>query len=420
MWARLTSIAIAIAVCCPFGAIADEHDSNTVDLGQALANTLERNPTLLTYGYQLQVQSARIDESGLRPALELGLALENFAGSGLYSGTDSTEATVSLTWVIERGKRERRVDTATARLSLFESEAQIGRIDAAATTANLYLDSLANQALKLRAVESTELAKQAADAVRTRVDSGRTPLADLARAEAVLAQRQLGQAGYQHLLSTSLRKLAAQWGETRPAFERVAGTLTLPPAPMPFASMLQRVDGNPNLMRFLSEQRLREAEVRMAESQSRTDWRVSAGVRHLQQSGDQALVASLTMPMGSQERSRSRVAAARAELARTESSRLAERILIETRLFVVYEEYRYSLHVAATLRDEILPRMERALSEAQRAYSAGRYSFVDLQTSQDNAMNARTQAILTIVDANRLLIEIERLTGTAINGPVVR
>ena len=420
MWARLTSIAIAIAVCCPFGAIADEHASNTVDLGQALANTLERNPTLLTYGYQLQVQSARIEESGLKPAPELGLALENFAGSGLYSGTESTEATVSLTWVIERGKRERRVDTATARLSLFESEAQIGRIDAAATTANLYLDSLASQALKLRAVESTGLAKETADAVRARVDSGRTPLADLARAEAVLAQRQLGQEDYQHLLSTSLRKLAAQWGETRPAFGRVTGTLTLPPAPMPFASMLQQVERNPDLMRFLSEQRLREAEVRMAESQSRADWRVSAGVRHLQQSGNQAFVASLTMPMVSKERSRSRVAAARAELARTESSRLAERIMIETRLFVVYEEYRHSLHVAATLRDEILPRMERALSEAQRAYSAGRYSFVDLQTSQDNAMNARTQAILTIVDANRLLIEIERLTGTAINGPVVR
>ena len=64
--------------------------------------------------------------------------------------------------------------------------------------------------------------------------------------------------------------------------------------------------------------------------------------------------------------------------------------------------------------------MERALAEAERAYRAGRYSFVDLQTAQDNAMNARTQAILTIVNANRLQIEIERLTGTAINGPVVR
>jgi cobalt-zinc-cadmium efflux system outer membrane protein len=422
MWVRLTIRAVfycQLLVLMVAGDLraAEFATEKSIDFNAALTKTLAQNPTLLAFGYQIAAQQGRVIQSGSNPAVELGVVTENVAGSGAFSGIEGAETTISLAWTLERGKRQRRIDAARAGLSLLESEADQKRLEAAAETARLYLMCLALQEQVHIVDEAVLLAENTVAAVQKRVQAGRTAKADLARAEVDLARLRLEREDIAHQVQTSIRRLAAQWGDTDPIFASVQGSLADLPQPVEFAVLLARVEQNPNLQRYLSERQLREAELRQIESDSKPSWRLTAGVRHMQLSDDQALVASVTIPLGAKKRNQGQIAAASADLARSKADRAASRVQIETRLFALYEELQYSLHRAITLRDQILPRVEVALVETQRAYELGRYSYIELRAAQDDALRARTEATVALIDAHRNVIEIEALTGAALSSP---
>ncbi|MDH4056851.1 MAG: TolC family protein [Gammaproteobacteria bacterium] len=415
MWVHLSHrIALVGALLVLTDAVVAE---NTINFEQAVAKTLESNPALVSLGYQIEAQSGRIQQAGTGPGVELGVLIENAVGTGAYSGVSSAEATISLAWSLERGKRERRVDAARAELSLLESDVELRRLEVAAETARLFLMVLANQAEADLADEAVNLSEKTVAVVRQRVQAGRTAKADLARAEVDLSRLKLEREDLEHELLTSIRRLAAQWGETRPTFTSVRGNLAELPEPDSFAELLARVEQSPNLRRFLSERRLREAELRKVEADAKPDWRLTAGIRQLQLSDDQALVAGITIPLGAKTRNQGNLATARAELARSDADRAATRVQIETRLFALYEELKHSLHRAITLRDDILPRVESALAETQHAYELGRYSYFELRAAQDDTLRARTEVTVALIDAHRNILEIESLTGAALSSP---
>lgn len=85
-----------------------------IRLEDAVDRTLESNPQLVAFGYQIQAQQGRLTQARIKPSAELGLVVENALGSGDYDGVDGAETTLSLGWVLERGKREAYVGAAHA------------------------------------------------------------------------------------------------------------------------------------------------------------------------------------------------------------------------------------------------------------------------------------------------------------------
>ena len=423
MWVSLTCRVTLLCLAATygtasFGQTVSTSDQVALNLDTAVARTLESNPRLIAFGYQIHAQQGRLQQSELKPNLELGLLVENALGSGDFGGIDSAETTLSLAWVLERGKRERRVDAARAGISLLETEAEIQRLDAAAETARVFLDTLALQERLIRTDDAVMLAEQTAAAVKKRVQAGRTPAADLARAEAELARMRLDREDIEHELRTAHRRLAAQWGETQPDFAHVNGDVHQLPVPDAYAGLLTRLEQNPDLSRYLNEKRLREAELRLAEARAKPNWLLTAGVRRLERSDDQAFMAGITIPLTTRNRNQGRISEARARLAMTDADRAATRVQIETQLFALYEELQHSLHRAATIREEILPRIEQALEDTERAYAAGRYGYFELRVVQAELLDTRTALVESSIDAHRYVIEIERLTGTTVTSSV--
>lgn len=394
------------------------NNSVALDLKTAIARTLEKNPALVAFGFEVRAQQGQLQQAGLGPNPELGLLVENALGSGDLQGIDSTETTLSLGWVLERGKRERRVDAARAGVSLLDDEADIQRLDAAADTARTFLNTLALQERLTLTGDAVRLAEQTIASVKKRVAAGRTPAADLARAEAELARIRLDREDIEHELRTSQRYLAAQWGETKPDFSRISGNVKQLPVPDPYEQLLARLEQNPDISRYLSERRLREAELRLAQAQAKPDWRITAGVRRFEHSNDQAFVAGITIPLATRNRNQGRIAAARSRLEMTNANKTTTRVQIETQLFALYQELQHSQHRAATLSDEILPRIETALADTERAYAAGRYSYFELKVVQAELLDARAALVESSIDAHRRIIDIERLTGTTVMSSV--
>ena len=159
-------------------------NSQMIGLNEAVARTLARNPELVAFGYQLQAQDGRILQAGLAPNPELSLTVENALGTGEFTGMDGAETTLSIAWVLEHDVRQRRLDTARAGVSLLAVEADIMRLDAAAETARLFFSCLSNQAQMVNAGKAVRLAQETVKAVKKRVQAGKSPQAELARAQA--------------------------------------------------------------------------------------------------------------------------------------------------------------------------------------------------------------------------------------------
>ncbi len=389
-------------------------DKPTISLHEAVIKTIEHNPNLRAFDYQLKAQQGRVQQAGLAPSPELNFELEDVLGTGKKKGLDSAQATLSIGWVIERGIRQRYIDAAAAGSSLINAEAELKQLDVAAETARRYLVSLAYQAREVNADKTIQLAEETIKSVSKRVKAGNTPEAELSRAQAELARRKMQREEIEHELLSANRQLAAQWGETIPTFARVEGDITQLPKVASFETLKSQLTRNPEFTRLLSNQWLKKAELQLSLVQDRPSWRVNAGIRHTNVGNDQAFVAGISIPFGERTRNPGRIAEARANLAKTSREEEATQVRIETALFVMYEKLQHSLHIIETVRGEIIPPLERALTETRRAYKLGRYSYLELRSVQAELLDAHNALVEASVDVHRYIIEIERLTGVRI------
>jgi len=85
-----------------------------------------------------------------------------------------------------------------------------------------------------------------------------------------------------------------------------------------------------------------------------------------------------------------------------------------TSLFLFHQELEHSLHIVESLRSDVIPEYELALSEVRRAYELGSSSYMEWLQVQNDLLSAREQLLEASVLAHQNMIEIERLTGVRI------
>jgi len=387
---------------------------NSINLYDAISKTFEHNPELHTFNYALKAQVGRQLQAGLSPSPEFNFTLEDAAGTGGFTGTDRAQATLSIGWVLEGDIRQGYIDVSSADSLSLSTEETIKRLDAAAETARLYLICLANQARMTNAFKTVELAAETVSAVKKRVSAGRAPEAELARAQAALFRRQLQQENIGHELSSAIRLLAAQWGETRPGFTQVEGDIFSIPASIPYEALRARLEQSPAVLRLLSDKRLKAAQLKLAKSQSNSAWRVKLGIRHFETTNDQALVAGISIPFGERSRNTGRIIEARENLSQTQAKEDELKVRFETTLYVLSQKLQHSLHRLNTYRHNIIPQLEKALKQTRRAYKLGRYSYLEWSSVQAELLAARSALVEASINAHLKTIEIERLTGVQI------
>jgi outer membrane protein, heavy metal efflux system len=365
----------------------------------------------VAFGYQLEAAEGRLQQAGLRPNPELGVTVEDAFGNDTHRSIDRAETTVTLGWLLERGVRPRIVDVARADLSLHRSDADVVRLDVGAETARRFLACLAFQERLRMASLAVGQTEETVRRIAERVAAGRALEAEQARAEADLVRAELLQEDYEHELLSAYHRLSAQWGQTEPDFSSVVGNLWTLPTLESFEGLLSRIDANPEHARLLSEQRLAEAELRLAQSRRLPSWEVSVGVRRFESSDDFAIVGGVTIPLPVRDRNQGRISEARAGIERIRVETTASRVRIETTLFVLYQELNHNLQRAARLEADVLPRLERALADTRRAYELGRSGYSEWRVVQAELLDARSDGLQASIEAHEIVLEIERLTG---------
>ncbi|BFM18021.1 TolC family protein [Maricurvus nonylphenolicus] len=404
-----------LLLCLPYGTSALANAEATISLQQALQQTLQYNPALQAYPYLIRGAEAERLQASLRPTPTLSLEAENLAGSGDYSGSDEASYTLSLSQVIELGqKRQKRVALASAKERQLQNEYELTRLDTLAETSRRYYQVLRLQALQTSLTERIEREKNALSVIEHRVKAGAVGKADAAKMALRLAQSQARQQQLQLQWQQAKSNLTAMW-LAEADFANATGNLLHAPNAPEQEHLLSALQASPAYMQQTALQRLADARLQLAQANGKTDVSVGLGIRQLESSNDQALVFSAAMPLAFSNPNRGRIAAAQAQRQWSQQrSELLQRQL-QLSLNQIRQQLQSSLLQIDTLQSQLLPKAQQLLSATQKGYQQGRYSVLQWADAQAELFALKRQNIELHTQAFLQLLELERLTGQALN-----
>ncbi|HVK51332.1 MAG TPA: TolC family protein [Pseudoxanthomonas sp.] len=407
MWLRMAAVAVLATVpgVCAWA-------GTPLSLDDAFARVARQHPGLRLIEAEREQRSAEADAARLRPPVQLGLDIENALGQGELKGFDSAELTLSLAGVLERGdKAQARRDLAEQRLAALAWQGQAQRLDMLAETARRYLSVCLAQDQLMLAEQDIAQRQRTVAAARQRFQAGASTESVWLSAQAALARAELERERQRLSLQAARRHLALLWGQSSPDFDHASGQLLVLPDIADFEQITELLRSAPELSQLVDRKRIAEARLQLARSERAADVSWQIGVRRLQDSGDSGLVASISVPLGSAARAAPAIRGAQAELGMLEVQREVEQLSLQATLADAHGRYRLAQAELQALRTQVLPRMQKAERAAESAYRAGALSYLEWAQLQGELSLSRRQQWEAAFEAQRALIEIQRLTG---------
>lgn len=392
----------------------DAHDA--LSLREALARTEARHPLYASWRERERAAAARRVQAGLRPSPELSIEVENVLGSGRVSGVSAAETTLGISQLIERGAlRESRLEAASAEQALLRDDFEIARLDQRAEVARRFVHVLSDQAQLALTREATQLAQDTLTEVQRRVRAARAPLAEESRAQVALERARLEEEHAEHELLSSRRHLAAASGSVEVDFGPAHGELLELPEVASFETLLDQIRAAPDLIRFASETRLRESELRLAQARQARPLTLGAGLRRLEERDDVGWVFSASWPLFGAARTQGQTQEAEARIAQLGPDREQAFLKQQAQLYALWQELQHARVEHEAQRDRVVPAMERALRQTEDAWRRGRYSLLELREAQSEWLAQRRHLIRSATEFHEHHLDIQRLTGARVS-----
>ncbi|KHL25362.1 metal transporter [Croceibacterium mercuriale] len=368
-----------------WSAPAASQSNDILTLGEALelsgAATIGEqafNPRLVGPQEEVTAAEAEISQAGLRPNPVVSLEVENVAGTGAFSGAQATEFTLAASLPIERGgKRQARVNAAEADLAVAGLRSELAGAELGQAVRERYVIAVAAQARVELAENVLERNRELARIAQALVDAGREPPLRALRAQSELAQAEAQLKVAQAEALAARLGLGALWApQSTPEVPATFPDIDPPDALLASYAGIE-------LRLAAAEREALQADVALQRSLGVPDPTVSAGIRRLQQTSDQAFLVGVSIPLPLRNRNQGNIAAAEAR-ARAASARES----------VVQADYRQEVAQARadflaaearadTLESGSLPQAEEALRLAQIGYRNGRFPQLEVLSAAE-------------------------------------
>jgi outer membrane protein, heavy metal efflux system len=373
---------------------------SSLDLATAIERTLLQSPRLQQFPYQQRVLEAQRLQAGLPPNPQIQADVENVFGTGESRVLSGAEFTLSLSQLIEMGdKRLKRVDLVDAKSSQIQQDFERQRLDTLSDVTMKFLQGLRIDALLNWNQQRVQIEQQALDVINQRAAAGAVGQADVLRQQQLSGERQL-----------AYQQLAASWGE-EVDFASLEGKLQQLPT-LPKREMLeQAISQSPTYLQSHALIRLREAQLRLSEAQSKADISFGAGIRRLEAQNDNALVFSFSMPLQLYDRNQGNIAAAHADY---EAGMLQQQLTqteLRMALLEIYQAMLNNHQQNDRLQQTLIPLTQKLLKQTETGYQSGQYNVLQWIDAQMEAFSVERELIEAQTSVHSQLLELERLTG---------
>ena len=332
------------------------------------------NPRLIGPVAEADAAQARIDQARLRPNPQLSLEVEDFGGSGAFTGLRATEYTLAIGQQFELGgKRGARIEAAEALASAADTRTDLARADLALLVRTRYLAAVASEARLKLATEVVERNRELARIAQALVDAGREPPLRAMRAQAALAEAEADKEAARAASTAARTALFALWSDE-------PGTAPIPSTFPAIAIPSDEIGAENGLSYRLArdEREAARAMVRRERSSGVPDPTFSAGVRQFEESGDTAFIVGVSIPLPFSNRNQGNVQAAEAELRAATAREAVVLAELRQRIAQAQSDYLAADSRVQTLSQASLPRADEALRLVQIGYRAGRFPLIEV------------------------------------------
>lgn len=379
-------------------------------LQDAIARAVRADPGLRAATAGVDAARGGLRQARVRPNPTLDAEVENFNGRDDLRGFDGAETTFSLSQEVELGgQRGARMRLADRELHGAELDRVLRGLELVRDVQSAYYAALAAEELVAIERERLATADSLSRSVARRVAAARDPLMAGARAEAGVAEARIALTRAQAEAATARARLASFIGGDE-GFTLIAADFALPRASDHEHGLLG--DQSPDIARLTVERDRFGAAVSVERSLAWQNPTLSFGYRRFEdRSGDGALVAGVSIPLGVFDRNQGAVARARAEQRRSENELEAARRSL-TREYAALE--RAIASDAAAVRateEEVIPQAERALTLAQDGYDRGAFSYLDVLEAQRALSDARQNRVDSLRSYHSNEAALDRLTA---------
>jgi outer membrane protein, heavy metal efflux system len=390
-----------------------------LSLTEALSRTMAKSPALAAFTLEIKAREYEALQAGLRPNPELSSEIENVAGSGDFSGTDSVETTLRLSQRIELGdKRSLRRAVGTLDQGLAVEEYQIALLEVLAQTRERFVAVLAARMRVRLADEQAELAAAVLQTIEIRIADGKSAAIEGARFQTLFAEAQLRRERMRQELAVARQTLSASWDSEVVDFSMVQGELEiLTPLPdwQEIATLLRK---SPQLsLREKVEERSRQALV-LERANRLPDLTVSLGARNLQETNDNALVAEVSIPLTIFDRNQGAIGAARTRVSKAREEKRNAYLRIRTALAETWQQLRSARHEVETLRDQILPTSQKTFEAVSYGYRAGKFGYLEVLDAQRTLFDTKGRYIDALARYHLASSDLERLLGGRLSNQI--
>jgi cobalt-zinc-cadmium efflux system outer membrane protein len=376
----------------------------SMSLPDALARAVEANPTLAAARAARTIGAAGIDAARQRPNPEVSVEVERETPHWAFAGTVPLEVS---------GKRQRRVDVATATLAVTEADTARIAAQVRSDVRRAYFTAVAAVRRVAIAQELEALATRARDAAQDRFQTGAAPRLEALQAGLALAQAQNDTVTARGDVAAARAELNALLAYPADASPTLADPLDVGPLPSLSDATAQALAGNAELA--VLQKRIDEdrARVALAQAMRRPDPSVT-GTLTYDAPGEFTFGwrggAAIALPIFTTGKADVRVA--ESTLARTTAERDARVAEISGAVGAALARASAARTALDRYVTDIVPASQQVEQMAEESYRSGQTGVTAYLQTVQAAREIRQRALQAGLDYQLALADLERAMGT--------
>lgn len=366
-------------------------------LEAAIERALSASPRLSSAQADIRSAEGEAEQAGYRLNPELNFEAENIGGTGPHRAFDGAVYTLSLSQELETGgKRGLRQSAANLQIDLQRRELATERLELIQEVTIAYTRLIATQEHLALAQEHTELAKRLLKEVQQRVQAARESQLQLSQSEIVLARARLAEEVHERELQHAKRVLASFWLGRHEPWRYANGPFFKATEPVSEDALEARLKQHPSVLLWQAEQKRQNAILKFEQAQAFPNPRVRLGVRQFEDTGDQALVVGLSVPIPVFNRNQGSVVRAKGQLVKTDSEGTNAWLELTNHGLQALEDMINAYRQARTLSESIIPSAERAFELARESYVSGRFPYLEVLEAQRTLFETKENYIAAL------------------------
>lgn len=377
------------------------------------------NPALKSASLSIDVSCGEKIQAGLIPNPSITLSEDNFAGGGIYRGTNTAESTVQLNQLIEiGGKRRARMNAADAKLQETLLGFQNEQAQLFHQTMKLFLTAAETQEKLALARQAISISQESINAIQKRMNAGRASELDLRAAQVALGDHVLAAKSMRQDWLNERFAIASLWGGRLEEVPTISLKKLKFKALPKLAVLYRQIENNLQLQIWQQKTNVGHAEALLADTGRIPNITAGVGARHLNQTNNTAYLAELSFALPVFDYNQGNRKKALAEYYQSMEALKSKQNELRNQLFSYYQIANQASLQMHKLQKTIIPQAKKALSLARDGYHQGRFSYIDLLNNQQKLLDEKAHYIASAYIYRQAWMAIQVLVGNLPNKDV--